>query len=76
MKLSTFLLSVAPLIVMVDEPTVIYTPSGDRISIPAGSEIDACAGAASAVLRYEIEPMIVHVVKPCTERPLFADGFE
>jgi len=32
-----------PLIILVEQPTIVYTPTGERIAIPAGAEIDVCS---------------------------------
>ena len=65
-----------PMLLIVEQPTVIYGPSGERIEIPAGAELDVCADDLGMLLHYEMEPMVIRVPAPCIERPLFADGFE
>ena len=64
-----------PLLLLVEQETVVYGPTGERITIPAGAEIDVCVGGGM-LLVYELAPMVVRVPQPCAERPLFADGFE
>lgn len=64
-----------PLILIVEQEAVAYGPNGQRVTIPAGSEIDVCP-SGSALLVYEIGAMVVRIPRSCTERPLFADGFE
>ena len=64
-----------PLLLLVEQETVVYGPAGERIPIPAGSEIDVCADG-DTLLVYELAPMVVRVPQPCAERALFADGFE
>jgi hypothetical protein len=64
-----------PMLLLVEQETVVYGPAGERIYIPAGAEIDVCAGDGM-LLVYELAPMVVRVPQPCTERPLFRDGFE
>lgn len=64
-----------PLLVVIEQDAVAYTPGGQRISLPAGTELDACVGDG-ALLVYELGPMVMRIPQPCTERPLFADGFE
>ena len=65
-----------PMLLIVEQPTVVYGPSGERIEIPAGAEIDVCADELGILLHYELEPVVVRVPAPCVERPLFSDGFE
>lgn len=65
-----------PLLLIVEQPTVVYGPAGERIAIPSGTELDMCADELGMLMHYELEPMVVLVPAPCTERPLFADGFE
>lgn len=65
-----------PMLVIVEQDTVLYAPGGERIDIPGGTELDMCADEAGILLRYEIETMVLRVPAPCAERPLFADGFE
>lgn len=64
-----------PLLLLVEQETVVYGPGGERISIPAGAEIDVCAGDGM-LLVYDPAPMVVRIPQPCSERPLFRDGFE
>lgn len=64
-----------PMLVIVEQDTVVYGQSGERISIPAGAEIDVCSDGSS-LLVYELDPVVVRVPAPCAERPIFADGFE
>ena len=64
-----------PLLIIVEQPAIVYAPSGERIAIPAGSEIDACPGDG-ALLVYELDPSVVRVPAPCAERVLFSDSFE
>lgn len=65
-----------PLLVIVEQPTTVYGQFGERISIPAGAELDVCADDLGMLMHYELEPMVLRVPAPCRERPLFADGFE
>ena len=65
-----------PMLMIVEQPTVVYGPAGERIEIPAGAEIDVCADELGILLHYELEPVVVRVPAPCVERPLFSDGFE
>lgn len=65
-----------PMLLIVEQDTVLYAPGGERIAIPSGTELDMCADALGMLLHYEIEPMVLRVPAPCAERPLFADGFE
>lgn len=64
-----------PLLLIVEQDTVLYGPSGQRISIPGGTELDVCAQDGT-LMHYELEPMVIRIPAPCQERPLFADGFE
>ena len=64
-----------PMLLRIEQPAVAYAPDGQRISLPAGTELDLCA-QDGALMRYDIESMTLRVPKPCPERPLFADGFE
>ncbi len=65
-----------PMLVIVEQDTVVYGPAGERIAIPSGTELDMCADELGMLMRYELEPMVIRVPAPCVERPLFADGFE
>lgn len=65
-----------PMLVIVEQDTVVYGPAGERIEIPAGTELDVCADELGMLMHYELDPMVVRVPAPCAERPLFADGFE
>lgn len=65
-----------PMLLIVEQPTTVYGPGGERISIPAGAELDVCADELGTLLHYELEPVVVRIPAPCAERPLFADGFE
>ena len=65
-----------PMLMIVEQPTVVYGPAGERIEIPAGAEIDVCADELGILLHYELEPVVVRVPAPCVDRPLFSDGFE
>ena len=64
-----------PMLLLVEQETVVYGPVGERIPIPAGAEIDVCAGP-EGMLVYEFAPRVVRAPYPCRERPLFSDGFE
>lgn len=64
-----------PLLLIVEQDTVLYAPGGQRIAIPGGTELDVCA-QDNALVVYDMEPMVLRVPAPCRERPLFADGFE
>lgn len=64
-----------PMLLIVEQPTTVYGPGGERISIPAGAEIDVCSDGSS-LLVYELDTVVVRIPAPCVERPLFADGFE
>lgn len=64
-----------PMLVIVEQETVVYGPGGERIHIPAGAEIDVCVWSG-ALLVYELTPMVARIPQPCAERPLFSDGFE
>ena len=64
-----------PMLLLVEQETVVYGPVGERIPIPAGAEIDVCVGEGM-LLVYELAPMVVRVPQPCAERALFMDGFE
>lgn len=64
-----------PLLFLVEQATVVYGPSGERIDIPSGAEIDVCVRDGTLMV-YELATMVVRVPQPCTERPLFRDGFE
>lgn len=64
-----------PMLVVIEQDAVAYAPGGERISLPAGTELDVCVGGG-ALLVYELEPVVIRVPQPCAERPLFADGFE
>lgn len=64
-----------PMLLRIEQPAVAYAPDGQRISLPAGTELDLCAHGG-ALMRYDIESMTFRAPKPCPERPLFADGFE
>lgn len=64
-----------PLLFLVEQATVVYAPSGERIDIPSGAEIDVCVGP-EGMLVYEFAPRVVRAPYPCRERPLFSDGFE
>ena len=65
-----------PLLLVVEQPTVGYGPDGQRISIPAGAEIDVCIDELGVLLDYDFDLMVVRVPAPCNERPIFSDGFE
>lgn len=65
-----------PMLLIVEQPTVVYGPAGERIEIPAGAELDMCADELGMLMRYELEPMVIRIPAACVERPLFADGFE
>ena len=65
-----------PMLLLVEQPTTVYGPGGERIEIPAGAEIDVCADELGVLLHYELDPVVVRVPAPCVERPLFSDGFE
>lgn len=65
-----------PLLLIVEQDTVLYSPDGQRVAISAGTELDVCADELGMLLHYELEPVVVRVPAPCHERPLFADGFE
>lgn len=65
-----------PMLLIVEQPTVVYGPGGERIEIPAGAELDMCADELGMLMHYELEPMVIRIPAPCAERPLFADGFE
>lgn len=64
-----------PLLLIVEQDTVLYAPGGQRIAIPGGTELDVCA-QDNALVVYELSPVVLRVPAPCRERPLFADGFE
>jgi hypothetical protein len=64
-----------PMLLRVEQPSVVYAPDGQRISLPAGTELDLCAQDGALVV-YDIPSMTLRAPKPCPERPLFADGFE
>ena len=64
-----------PMLLRIEQPAVVYAPDGQRISLPAGTELDMCAQDGALVV-YDIPSMTLRVPKPCVERPLFADGFE
>lgn len=64
-----------PLLLIVEQDTVLYAPDGQRIAIPGGTELDVCA-QDNALVIYDLEPVVLRVPVPCSERPLFADGFE
>jgi hypothetical protein len=64
-----------PMLLLVEQETVVYGPAGERVHIPAGAEMDVCADG-DTLLVYELAPMVVRVPQPCAERPLFRDGFE
>lgn len=66
---------IAPLVVRIDGPTIAYVPGGQRIAIPAGTEIDACVSSSGALMVYDLQSMVMHVAGPCAE-PSFVDGFE
>lgn len=63
------------LLVIIEQTAVMYAPGGQRIDIPAGTELDACEDGGT-LLAYDLGAMAVRIPAPCTERPLFADGFE
>lgn len=65
-----------PMLLRIEQPAIAYTPGGQRISLPAGTELDLCAGANNSLVVYDILSMTLLVKLPCPERPLFADGFE
>ena len=65
-----------PMLLIVEQPTVVYGPAGERIEIPAGAELDVCADELGVLLNYELDPVVVRIPAPCPDRPLFADGFE
>lgn len=65
-----------PMLLIVEQPTTVYGPGGERISIPAGAELDVCADELGTLLHYELDPVVVRIPAPCVDRPLFADGFE
>lgn len=64
-----------PLLLIVEQDTVLYSPDGQRVAISAGTELDVCIGD-EGMLVYELDPVVVRVPAPCHQRPLFADGFE
>ena len=65
-----------PMLLIVEQQTIIYGPAGERIEIPAGAELDMCADELGVLMHYDLEPKVIRVPAPCAERPLFADGFE
>lgn len=65
-----------PMLLIVEQPTVVYGPAGERIEIPAGAELDMCADELGVLMHYELVPKVIRIPAPCLERPLFADGFE
>jgi hypothetical protein len=65
-----------PLLLIVEQQTVMYGPNGQRVTIPAGAELDVCADELGVLVDYEHTPQVVRVPAPCSERPLFNDGFE
>lgn len=65
-----------PMLLRTEQPAVAYAPDGQRISLPAGTELDLCAGPSNTLVEYDIPSMTLLVKQPCPERPLFADGFE
>lgn len=70
------LFALAPVEVIVEQDTVAYTLDEQRISIPAGTVIEACIYVDNKVLIYELASKVLRVPAPCDERPIFADGFE
>ena len=72
-----FLLAAAlaqpPILVLLDQPAVAYAPDGQRISLPAGTVLDACGDFPIA---YDLDGSTVRVTQPCAERVLFSDSFE
>ena len=65
-----------PMLLIVEQQTIVYGPAGERIEIPAGAELDMCADELGVLMHYELEPMVIRIPAPCMERPLFVDGFE
>lgn len=65
-----------PLLIVVEQPAVVYGPDGQRTYIPAGAEIEACEDELGAVMYYEHDPVVVRIPAPCKEKPLFSDSFE
>jgi ferric-dicitrate binding protein FerR (iron transport regulator) len=66
----------APGLVVLNQPSIAYLPSGERIALPAGTEFDACADTRN--LTFEQTPVgnTLQVLQSCDERSLFTDGFE
>lgn len=64
-----------PMLLVVERPGMAYLPDGQRIELPAGTELDMCVHDNS-LLQYDLQSMTIIIPKPCNERPLFADGFE
>lgn len=62
-----------PILVLLDQPAVAYAPDGQRISLPAGTVLDACGDFPIA---YDLDGSTVRITQPCAERPLFSDSFE
>ena len=62
-----------PYIVRTTADTTAYAPDGQRIALPAGTEIDAC-GNTPLILRTAAR--VADVAACERERPLFRDGFE
>ena len=65
-----------PMLMVIENATVAYAPDGERITLPAGSEIDVCEDVTGVLVAYEPAPVVLRVPRPCAERPLFADDFE
>lgn len=66
-----------PMVVQVDEATVIVTPANTLIVIPAGSRIEACVASNGSTLSYDLAGRVVRVLKPCRDpNTVFKDGFE
>lgn len=64
-------------LVLLGGPTTIYFPTGHRINVPMGTEIDVCPGGVpSAIMLYHLDADALEFINPCVERPLFSDGFE
>lgn len=64
-----------PLILLIEQDTIVYTPAGARLAIPAGAELEACS-LDGARLVYDLGAFVIRVPQPCGERPIFIDGFE
>ena len=69
-----------PGIVLFERNAVAYPPGSQQgdvpLYLPVGTVIELCADEENMIVRYALDARAVRLVRPCQERPIFADGFE